>query len=160
MRLVDIELWHWIALLGGITIILILDLFVFHRGTKEIPFRDAAIWSALWVSLGLAFGALLWLWQGSDPGTQYLTGFLIEKSLSVDNVFIFALIFSYFAVPSHLQYRVLFWGVALAIVLRGIFILVGGELLDRFSWLVFVFGGFLGLTGIKMARHAKVEIDP
>jgi tellurite resistance protein TerC len=139
---------------------LVLDLFVLHRDAKEISFREAAVLSAFWVALGLLFGILVWVWAGPTTAGEYYAGYVIEKALSVDNVFVFALIFAYFAVPAEYQYRVLFWGVVGALVLRVVFILVGAELLETYDWMVYVFGAFLIYTGIRMARHSNQEVHP
>ena len=139
---------------------LVLDLFVLHRDAKEISFREAAVLSVFWVALGLLFGILVWVWAGPTTAGEYYAGYVIEKALSVDNVFVFALIFAYFAVPVEYQYRVLFWGVVGALVLRVVFILVGAELLETYDWMVYVFGAFLIYTGIRMARHSNQEVHP
>src|SRR3712207_5931875 len=122
--------------------------------------REAAAWSGVWVTLGLAFGGLVWAWKGGTAAGEYLAGYLIEKSLSVDNIFVFALIFAYFAVPAAYQHRVLFWGVLGAIFFRAIFIAAGAALLSTFHWIIYVFGAFLVLTGIKMARHQGDGVHP
>ncbi|MBA2442352.1 MAG: TerC family protein [Rubrobacter sp.] len=153
-------LWAWFAFSGFIVAMLLLDLFVLHRGAKEISFREAALLSAFWVTLGLGFGVFVWLWAGPETGGEYFAGYVIEKALSVDNVFVFALIFTYFAVPPCYQYRVLLWGVVGALVLRGVFILLGAGLLERYEWMAFVFGAFLVYTGIRMARRSDEETDP
>jgi tellurite resistance protein TerC len=139
---------------------LLVDLWAFGRRSEEIPFRRAVAWSVGWTLLGVAFAGFVWVWQGQELAGEYLAGFMIEKSLSIDNLFVFALIFSYFAVPALYQRRVIFWGIVGAIVLRGIFILAGAALLDAFHYTIYVFGAFLVLTGIRMARHANVEIHP
>jgi tellurite resistance protein TerC len=157
---VPIEPWMWVAFVTFILAMLALDLFVVHKDAHEVSFREAATWSIIWVALGLSFGILIWTWQGPEPAGQYLAGYLIEKSLSVDNIFVFALVFGYFAVPQKYQHRVLFWGILGALVFRAIFIFAGTELLDRFHWMIFVFGGFLVLTGIKMFRHRDEHVDP
>ena len=123
--------WAWFAFAGFVLVLLALDLFVLHRKEKEISFREAAILSGFWVALAVAFGGFVLMWAGPTTAGEYFAGYVIEKALSVDNVFVFALIFSYFAVPLRYQYRVLFWGVVGAVVLRVIFILVGAELLER-----------------------------
>jgi len=125
-----------------------------------VSMREAATWSAVWIVMGLSFGALIWAWAGPSAGGEYLAGYLIEKSLSVDNIFVFALIFSYFAVPVAYQHRVLFWGIFGALVFRAIFIGAGAALLEQFHWMIYLFGGFLVLTGIKMARHKNIEVHP
>jgi tellurite resistance protein TerC len=156
----DLELWMWFTFGGFVVAMLLVDLAAFGRRGERIPFRRAAAWSVAWTLLGIAFAGFLWWWQGRAPAEEYLAGFLIEKSLSIDNLFVFALIFGYFAVPAAYQRRVIYWGIAGAIVLRAVFILTGAALLDAFHYTIYVFGGFLVITGIRMARHANVEIDP
>lgn len=156
----EFPLWSWVAFSAFILLMLALDLFVLHRGAKEISFKEAAVLSAFWVSLALLFGVFVWVWAGPQTGGEYFAGYLIEKALSVDNVFVFALIFSYFAVPLRYQYRVLFWGVVGALVLRAVFILAGAELLNRYDFMVYVFGVFLVYTGFRMARHKDSDVDP
>jgi tellurite resistance protein TerC len=143
-----------------ILLMLVLDLFVLHRDAKEISFREAAVLSVFWVALAFLFGILVWIWAGPTTAGEYYAGYIIEKALSVDNVFVFALIFAYFAVPVQYQYRVLFWGVVGALVLRVIFILIGAELLEAYDWMVYLFGAFLIYTGIRMARHSNQEVHP
>ncbi len=155
-----VEPWIWIAFLSFIVGMLAIDLLVFQREAHAVSMREAAIWSAVWVALGLTFGAIVWLWQGPQAGGEYLAGYLIEKSLSVDNIFVFALIFGYFAVPAAYQHRVLFWGVFGALVFRAIFIAAGATLLDQFHWMIYVFGAFLVFTGIRMARSNDEHVDP
>ena len=150
----------WAAFVAFIVAMLLVDLFVLHRDAHEVTLREAGFWSAVWVAMGLAFGLVIWASQGSTAGGEYLAGYLIEKSLSVDNIFVFALIFSYFGVPAAYQHRVLFWGIFGALVARAIFIAAGAALLDRFSWMIYLFGGFLVLTGIKMLRSNHNSIDP
>ena len=152
--------WAWVAFGAFILLMLVLDLFVLHRDAKEISFREAAVLSTFWVALALLFGILVWIWAGPTSAGEYYAGYIIEKALSVDNVFVFALIFAYFAVPVEYQYRVLFWGVVGALVLRIIFILVGAELLEAYDWMVYLFGAFLIYTGIRMARHSNQEVHP
>jgi tellurite resistance protein TerC len=152
--------WAWVAFGAFVLLMLVLDLFVLHRDAKEISFREAAVLSTFWVALGLLFGILVWIWAGPTTAGEYYAGYIIEKALSVDNVFVFALIFAYFAVPVEYQYRVLFWGVVGALVLRVVFILIGAELLETYDWMVYLFGAFLIYTGIRMARHSNQEIHP
>jgi len=156
----ELSVWAWSALGALVVALLLLGLALFGRGRAEISFRRAAIWSVVWTVLGVAFGAVLWVWQGTTAAEEYLAGFLIEKSLSIDNLFVFALIFAYFAVPPASQRRVLFWGIAGAIVLRGIFIAVGAVALDTFHYTIYLFGAILIVTGIRMARHQTAEIHP
>jgi tellurite resistance protein TerC len=150
----------WAGFVALILFLLALDLFVFHREAHEVSFREATLFSVFWIALGLTFGAVVWIWMGHQAGGEYLAGYLIEKSLSVDNIFVFALIFSYFGVPAKYQHRVLFWGIVGALVFRAAFIAGGAALLERFHWTVYVFGGFLVLTGIRMAMHRDEEVHP
>ncbi len=156
----EFPLWAWVGFTALISALLAFDLLVLARGGREISFRRAALLSAFWVAVALLFGAFIFFVAGPARGTEYLTGYIVEKSLSVDNVFVFALIFSYFAVPARYQYRVLLWGVVGALVLRGIFVLVGAGLLERYDWMVYVFGVFLIYTGIRMALHRDTEVHP
>ena len=156
----DVSIAGWIALGALVVVLLLVDLALFGRGTASISLRRAIAWSVVWMVLGLAFAAVLWWWQGRSAGQEYLAGFLIEKSLSVDNLFVFAMVFTYFGVPAAYQRRVIFWGIVGAIVLRGAFIAAGAALLDAAHWSVYAFGAFLVLTGIRMARHAETEIHP
>ena len=155
----NVPLWAWLAVLAVIFAMLAVDL-VAHRREHVVGVREAAAWSALWVSLGLGFGVVVWAVWGAQAGGEYFAGYLIEKSLAVDNVFVFALIFSYFAVPREYQHRVLFYGVVGALVFRALFIAGGVALLDRFAWVLYLFGAFLVLTGIRMYRHRNDHLDP
>jgi tellurite resistance protein TerC len=157
---VDVPLWAWGAVGALIVAMLLLDLLVFHREAHEVTMREAATSSAMWVALGLAFGAVVWMVWGGDRAGEYYAGYLIEKSLSVDNIFVFALLFSFFAVPAAFQHRLLFWGVLGALVFRGLFIAAGAALLENFHWVIYVFGGFLVWTGVRMARHGDAEVHP
>jgi tellurite resistance protein TerC len=150
----------WAGFFALIGLLLALDLFVFHRQAHVVSMREATAWTAVWVVLGLAFGGVVWAWQGATAAGEYLAGYLIEKSLSVDNVFVFALLFSYFGVPAAYQHRVLFWGVIGAIVLRAAFIAAGAALLESFHWVIYVFGGLLVLTGLRMALKRHGEMHP
>ncbi|WP_395693419.1 TerC family protein [Nocardioides sp.] len=155
----DVPLWAWGAVLAVIVGMLAVDLLA-HRKAHVVSVREAAAWSAVWVALGLAFGGVVWAVWGAGAGGEYFSGYLIEKSLAVDNVFVFALIFSAFAVPPAFQHRVLFYGVLGALVMRAAFIAGGVALLDRFHWVLYVFGAFLVLTGIKMLRQHDQHPDP
>ncbi|MDX1657658.1 MAG: TerC family protein [Nitriliruptorales bacterium] len=157
---ITVPTWVWATLVTAIVVLLLLDLLLVHRTPHEVSFRAALIESGVWIALGLLFGLILWWWQGGLAAGEYYAGYLIEKSLSVDNVFVWAVIFSYFGVPPKYQFRVLFWGVFGALVLRAIFIFAGVALLDRFSWLLFVFGAFLLYTAVKMVRHRGTEVHP
>ena len=153
----DVPPWAWVALVGAIVALLVVDLLLVHRSAHVITIKEAAIESAVWISLGLAFGVVLLVWQGGQAGGEYYAGFLIEKSLSIDNVFVWAVIFSFFAVPREYQFRVLFWGIFGALVLRGIFIFAGVSLIERFDWVLYLFGAFLLYTAWKIARHDEDE---
>ena len=153
-------LWAWAGFIVLLVLLLVLDLSVLARGAKVISFRRATVLSGFWIGVALLFGLALLVFAGPQRGGEYFAGYIVEKSLSVDNVFVFALIFSFFAVPAEYQYRVLFWGVVGALVLRGVFVLVGAELLNRYEWMVYVFGAFLIYTGIRMAFHRDAEVHP
>lgn len=154
----DVPFWLWAVVLGLILTMLALDLLA-HRSAHVVGVREAAAWTAVWVSLGLAFGGVVWWMYGLTAGGEYFAGYLIEKSLAVDNVFVFALIFGYFAVPRMYQHRVLFYGVLGALVFRAIFIAGGAALIDRFHWVLYVFGAILLYTGWRMFRHRNHEMD-
>lgn len=156
---VSVPPWAWLALTGAIAAMLAVDLFV-HRDNHVIGFREAAVWSGVWVAAGMGFGVVLLLWQGGQAAEAYYAGYLIEKALSIDNIFFIALIFSFFAVPAAYQHKVLFWGVIGALVFRLVFIFVGAGLLESFFWIAYVFGAFLVYTGYKMAFRGDKEIHP
>jgi tellurite resistance protein TerC len=156
----DVDLWVWPAFIGLIFVLLALDLLVFHREAHEISFSEAFVWSIIWTVIGVGFAGVIWLWHGGDSAGEYLAGYVIERSLSVDNIFVFALIFGYFNVPAAYQHRVLVWGILGAVVFRIAFIAAGASLLDAFHWMIYVFGGFLVFTGIRMAISKEVEIHP
>ncbi|MEW6032516.1 MAG: TerC family protein [Bacillota bacterium] len=145
----------WVAFNAFVLAMLALDLGVFHRKPREVSTREAAVWSLVWVALAMVFNLALGFWQGRDLALEFLTGYIIEKSLSVDNVFVFVMIFRYFSVPPRYQHRVLYWGIVGALVMRGAFIAAGVTLLARFDWVIYVFGLFLVLTGLKMARSKQ-----
>jgi tellurite resistance protein TerC len=154
-------LFPWIALLAVITILLTFDLLVVHRGDHEVTFRSAAIESAVWIAIGLSFGVVMLVWRGGTAAAEYWSGYLIEQSLSIDNVFVWAVLLTTFAVPRAHQFRVLFWGIFGAIVLRAAFIFAGVALLERFDWILYGFGAFLLYTAFQIARHDESEAaDP
>lgn len=155
-----VPLWAWAAVIAFTLALLALDLFVLHREAHEVSLREAAWMSAFYAGVGLGFGILMWAWRGPEAGGEYLAGYLIEKSLSVDNIFVFALIFSYFGIPPKYQHRVLFWGILGAIAFRAIFIALGAALLNNVDAIVYVFGAFLVYTGIRMARGHSLEVHP
>ncbi len=154
------HLWQWVGFNAFVLAMLALDLFVFHREAHEVRLREAAGWSVFWVALALMFNAGLYYVQGADAGLAFLTGYLIEKALSVDNIFVFVLVFSYFDVPARYQHRVLFWGILGALVMRGAMIGAGALLIARFHWIIYVFGAFLVVTGIRMATQNERAIEP
>ncbi|HBL27695.1 MAG TPA: hypothetical protein DD490_12730 [Acidobacteria bacterium] len=156
----DTSLWLWAGFNLFVLAMLALDLGVFHRKAHAVTLKEATAWSAVWVALALIFNAGLWYFRGPDAGVQFLTGYLIEKSLSVDNIFVFALLFGYFAVPAIQQHRVLFWGILGALVMRAVFILAGAALLEAFHWIIYVFGAFLIITGLKMALVRDTGLQP
>jgi len=159
-RVLDIPISFWIIFNLFLVGMLALDLGVFHRNAKVIAPREALIWSGIWFSISMAFGAIVFFWHGSQAGTEFLTGYMIEWSLSIDNVFVFALIFSFFKVPAAYQYRVLFWGVISALIMRGVLIATGAALLANFHWIILIFGGFLIFSGIRIATHDESKSDP
>ena len=150
----------WVGFLVFIGAMLALDLFVFHRKPGQVTMRSAALTSAFWISLGLSFGVIVWMWLGAEKAVEYFSGYLIEESLSVDNVFVFSLVFTAFAIPGHLQYRVLFWGVIGALAMRLVMILIGAALIEQFEWILLVFGGFLVFTGVRMWLSTRKEGEP
>ena len=156
----DIPIQFWIIFNLFLVGMLALDLGLFHRKAKVISPREALIWSGIWVSISLTFAAVVFAWQGTQAGTEFLTGYMIEWSLSIDNVFVFALIFTFFKVPAAYQYRVLFWGVVSALIMRGILIVSGAALLANFHWIIFIFGGFLIFSGVRIAFHDESKADP
>lgn len=150
-------LWAWALFIGLVAALLFLDLFVLHRTARKIPFKEALLMSGFWITVSLAFGGFVWVLAGPAVAGEYLAAYLVEWSLSLDNVFVFAVIFSGFAVPEEYRYHVLFWGIIGALVFRAIFVLVGIGLLSAFSWLVFVFGAFLIFTGVRMLGSGRNE---
>jgi tellurite resistance protein TerC len=156
----DVDLWIWGAFVGFVLTMLAVDLFVVHRDAHEVSVSEAARWSAVWAGLGLGFAGIVWAWQGAEAAGEYLAGYLIEQSLSIDNIFVFALIFSAFAVPKELHHRILFWGVVGALAFRALFIVAGVQLLESFHWAVYAFGAFLVLTGVRMVRGGEIRVDP
>ena len=146
----DVSLWFWIIFLVIISGMLALDLGVFNRTAHAVSLKEAAIWSAVWVTLAMIFNLGIYFYAGSEPALEFLTGYLVEKSLAVDNIFVFVLIFTAFAVPATYQHRVLFWGIIGALVLRAALIVSGAFLLKHFHWILYVFGAFLLITGVRM----------
>ena len=156
----DVAVGWWVALLAVIAALLLIDLLVVHRESHEIRTREAAIESAVWISIGLTFGLAVWWGFGSGAAGEYYSGYLIEKSLSIDNVFVWALILSYFKVPTRYQHRVLFWGIFGALILRAVFIFAGVALIEKFEWVLYIFGAFLLYTAVKLVVSDNEHIDP
>src|ERR1051325_1480279 len=146
----QISAWHWIGFIGCVLVFLALDLGVFHRRAHVVKFKEALLWSTVWFCLAMLFSLALKPLRGEKEALEFVTGYLIELSLSMDNVFVIALIFGYFRVPSQYQHRVLFWGILGALIMRGLMILAGVGLIDRFQWILYLFGLFLLYTGVKM----------
>jgi tellurite resistance protein TerC len=150
----------WLGFTIFVLALLALDLGVFHRQAHEVSIREALLWSVVWISLALLFNLGVALWFGTERGLEFLTGYVIEKALAVDNIFVFVVLFAYFAVPPALQHHVLFWGIVGALVMRAVFIVVGAVLLQKFHWVMYLFGAFLVLTGIKLFTQQDTEIHP
>ncbi len=159
MDLLGKPFWMWAVFMTSVAVLLAFDLGVLHRGSKEIGVKESLLLSAFYITMGVLFGA--WIWWSISPqaGLEYLTGFVIEKSLSMDNIFVIAMIFGYFGIPRAYQYRVLFWGILAVIVLRGIMIGVGAALVQQFDWVLYLFAAFLVITGVKMILVADQEFD-
>jgi tellurite resistance protein TerC len=154
------QLWLWVAFNAFVLAMLAVDLLVFHKEAHEVRAREAAMWSLVWVALALLFGAGVYRFMGREAGLEYFAGYLIEKALSVDNIFVFVLIFGFFRVPARYQHRVLFWGILGALLMRGAMIAAGAYLIEQFHWVIYGFGAFLVLTGIRMATHTDDDFDP
>jgi TerC family integral membrane protein len=148
-----VEWWVWAAFLAFVGIVLALDLGVFHRRAHQVPFGEALTWTGVWVVLAMGFAGIVWIWRGGQTAGEFLAGYLIEWSLSLDNVFVWILVFTHFSVPKRYQHRVLFWGVVGAVTLRLGFILAGAALLHRFHWVIYVFGSLLLVTAIRFLRE-------
>jgi len=154
------QLLHWVAFGVVVFVLLVLDLTVFHRKSHEPALRESLGWTIFWCSLSLAFNGLIWYWLGHKAAVAFLLGYAVEWSLSMDNVFVFLLIFTYFGVPLKYQYRVLFWGILGAVVMRLTFVTVAATLIHQFGWIMWLFGAFLVYTGIKLAMHHDQEVHP
>ena len=157
---ITVEWWAWVSVIAFILAMLAVDLLFFHREAHEVSIREAGIWSGIWIGISLIFGGIVWATLGHHAAAEYMSGYLIEKSLSVDNLFVFALLLSYFAVPLEHQHRLLYWGVLGALIARATFIFAGVALLDAFHWTIYVFGALLVFTGVRMATHSETEVHP
>lgn len=157
----EIGVGVWVGFNVMVLVCLAVDLLVFHKEAHKVSMKEAGTWTVIWIALALIFNVVLYFWQGQEAALQYLTGYLIEKSLSVDNLFVFAMIFSYFSVPQEYQHRVLFWGIVGALVMRGVMIAVGATLISNFHWVLYIFGAFLVYTGFKMlGKKNEGTIEP
>ena len=156
----NVSVWMWAGFFALVLAMLAVDLGVSRRRTGALSLRTAALWSAVWIGMALLFNLAIYLWRGPEPALEFFTAYLIEKALSVDNLFVFVVIFAAFGVPALYQRRVLFWGVLGALVMRGIFIFAGAALLHRFNWLMYVFGAFLIFTAFKLGLGGETEIKP
>jgi tellurite resistance protein TerC len=154
------QVWLWVGFNLFVLAMLAVDLGVFHREAHRVTTKEAGIWSAVWITLALIFNAGIYHFMGTQKGLEFLTGYLIEKALSVDNIFVFVLVFSYFRVPPQYQHRILFWGILGALLMRGAMIGAGSLLLQQFHWIIYVFGAFLVYSGIKMATQKEQTVDP
>ena len=160
MDMASHSIWLWVGFGALILTMLSLDLGLFNRKSHTVTYRESVIWSSVWVSLALIFAGVVFWHLGQQKGVEFITGYLIELSLSVDNLFVFLLVFSYFKVPAKFQHRVLFWGVMGALIMRIVMIFIGAQLIERFHWLIFVFGAFLVYTGVKMFSSEETEVNP
>src|SRR6266568_4074567 len=154
------NIWLWIGFNVFVLAMLSIDLGVFHRKAHTVSLKEASIWSVVWILLALIFNVGIYLFSGPEPALQFFTGYLIEKSLSVDNIFIFVLLFTTLSVPAAYQHRVLYWGILGALIMRGMLIAVGVALIESFHWIIYLFGAFLIFTGIRMGFHKEIEVHP
>lgn len=150
----------WFCFLGFVLAMLALDLGVFHRKSHEVKIKEALIWSGVWISLALIFNYGIYIFMGEQKAVEFLTGYVIEKSLSIDNLFVFIMLFTYFNVDTKFQHKVLFWGILGALVMRAVFIFAGVALINKFHWIIYIFGALLIFTGIKMLFHQDEKIEP
>lgn len=155
-----VDIYVWIGFLLFVFVMLALDLGVFHRKSHEVKIKEALIWTAIWIFIAMLFNYGIYVYMGEEKALEFLTGYVIEKSLSVDNLFVFIMIFTYFNVNPKYQHKILFWGILGALVMRAIFIFAGVALITKFHWIIYIFGGFLVFTGIKMLFHKDENIEP
>lgn len=155
-----VDIYVWIGFLLFVFLMLAFDLGIFHRNSHEVKIKEALVWSAVWISLALFFNYGIYVYMGKEKSLEFLTGYVIEKSLSIDNLFVFIMIFTYFKVEAKYQHKILFWGILGALIMRAIFIFAGVALINKFHWIIYVFGVFLIFTGIKMLFHKDENIDP
>lgn len=155
-----VPIWAWGIFILFVLLMLLIDLGIFHRTAHELSIKEAAIWSIVWVIIALSMNLVIWIWQGERKAFEFFTGYLVEKSLSADNIFVFAVIFGYFSVPPRYRHKVLFWGILGAIVMRMSFILAGAALLKKFHWIAYIFGIIVIMSGIKLLRRGERGFDP
>lgn len=155
-----IDVYVWVGFLAFVILLLAIDLGVFHRKSHEVKIKEALIWSAIWITLALIFNYGVYIFMGKEKALEFLTGYLIEKSLSVDNLFVFIMLFTFFNVNPKYQHKVLFWGILGALIMRAFFIFAGVALINKFHWIIYIFGAFLVFTGIKMLFHKDEKIEP
>ncbi len=156
----DTPIIFWIIFNAFVLLMLALDLGVFHRKTHEVTLKEALTWTFIWIILALVFNAIIYFWRGREQALEFFTGYLVEKSLSVDNIFVFLMVFTYFRIPSLYQHKVLFWGIIGALIMRVIFIFAGVALIERFHFTIYLFGALLIYSGYKMFQHNNVKIEP
>ncbi len=156
----DTPIIFWILFNAFVLLMLALDLGVFHRKSHDVSVKEALTWTFVWIFLALVFNVIIYFWRGQQQALEYFTGYLVEKALSVDNIFVFIMIFTYFQIPAKYQHKVLFWGIIGALIMRVIFIFAGVALLERFHFTIYIFGALLIFTGIKMFNHSNSKIDP
>jgi len=156
----DTPIIFWILFNAFVLLMLALDLGVFHRKTHEVSLKEALTWTFVWVFLAMAFNAIIFYWKGREQALEFFTGYLVEKALSIDNIFVFIMIFTYFQIPSKYQHKVLFWGIVGALIMRVIFIFAGVALIEKFHFTIYIFGALLIYTGYKMFNHNNVKIEP
>src|SRR5215212_8589404 len=160
MNMAEHSFWLWVGFAALIAVMLSLDLGLFNRKSHTVSYKESVIWSSVWVTLAMIFAGVVFWHLGKQKGVEFLTGYLIELSLSVDNLFVFLLVFSYFKVPSKYQHRVLFWGVMGALVMRVAMILLGTALIRQFNWIIYIFGAFLVFTGVRMFSQEETDLQP
>jgi len=156
----DTPIIFWLFFNAFVLVMLALDLGVFHRKSHEVSVREALTWTTIWVFLALLFNVIIYFWKGQQPALEFFTGYLVEKALSIDNIFVFIMIFTYFQIPTKYQHKVLFWGIIGALIMRVFFIFAGIALLERFHFTIYIFGALLIFTGFKMFNHSNASIDP
>jgi len=155
-----VDIYVWLGFLAFVFVMLALDLGVFHRKSHEVKIKEALIWTAIWIFMAMLFNYGIYVFMGKVKALEFLTGYVIEKSLSVDNLFVFIMIFTYFNVNPKYQHKILFWGILGALIMRAIFIFAGVALITKFHWIIYIFGGFLVFTGIKMLFHKEENLEP